>query len=77
MSKTTRKLHKETFTAVGTGLLVNYPLNMILLYVFLDVLEWNDTVIIATSITGLMTFVAYTRVYIIRRHFSRQERRHK
>jgi len=43
----------------------------------IDVLEWNDTVIIATSITGLMTFVAYTRVYIIRRHFSRQERTHK
>lgn len=74
MSKTTRKLHKETFTAVGTGLLVNYPLNMILLYVFLDVLEWTDTVIIATCITGLMTVVAYSRVYIIRRHFSRQER---
>ena len=73
MSKTTRKLHKETFTAVGTGLLVNYPLNMILLYWFLDVLQWTDTVIIATSITGLMTFVAYTRVYIIRRHFHNKD----
>jgi hypothetical protein len=70
MSKASRKIHKETATTVGTGLLINYPLNLSLLYLLIEVLEWSNTFVIGTTITALMTFVAYTRVYTIRRWFS-------
>ena len=70
MSKASRKIHKETATTVGTGLLINYPLNLSLLYLLIEVLEWSNTFEIGTTFTALMNFVAYTRVYTIRRWFS-------
>jgi len=70
MSKESRKLHKETATTVFTGLVINYPLNLSLLFLFLEVLEWNSAFWIGTTITAMMTVVAYTRVYTIRRWFS-------
>lgn len=72
MSKESRKLHREVATTVGTGLLINYPLNLTLLYLFMQVLEWKSPLHIGTSITALMTLVAYTRVYTIRRWFSKR-----
>jgi len=70
MSVKSRKIHKETATTVGTGLLINYPLNLLGLYICIDVLQMNSSVAIGTSITIAMTFVAYTRVYTIRRWFN-------
>ena len=70
MSVKSRKIHKETLTTVGTGLLINYPLNLFLLFVFIDILSWENTFYIGTTITALMTVVAYTRVYTIRRRFN-------
>jgi TM2 domain-containing membrane protein YozV len=70
MSVKSRKIHKETATTVGTGLLINYPLNLFLLFVFIDILSWENTFYIGTTITALMTVVAYTRVYTIRRWFN-------
>ena len=70
MSKKSRKLHREVSTTVFTGLLINYPLNLFLLFIFIDIMEWNSTFVIGTTITALMTVVAYTRVYTIRRWFS-------
>lgn len=75
MSVKSRKLHKETFTTVGTGLLINYPLNLLGLYICIDLLEMDSSVLIGTSITVAMTFVAYTRVYTIRRWFSKTNER--
>ena len=69
MSAKTRKIHRETATTVGTGLLINYPLNLFLLFICIDLWGMTNTFYIGTLITALMTFVAYTRVYIIRRHF--------
>lgn len=70
MSKSSRQIHKETATTVGTGLLINYPLNLFLLFVCIDVWGMTNTFYIGTLITALMTFVAYVRVYSIRRWFS-------
>lgn len=69
MSPKTRKIHQETFTTVFTGLLINYPLNLLGLYICIDLLGWSDPFWIGTTITLWMTVVAYTRVYLIRRHF--------
>ena len=69
MSPKSRKIHKETFTTVFTGLLINYPLNLFGLYICIDLLGWTDSFVIGTTITAWMTGVAYTRVYVIRRYF--------
>lgn len=69
MSKSSRQIHKETFTTVFTGLLINYPLNLIGLYICIDILDMTSALHIGTTITAFMTGIAYTRVYIIRRYF--------
>jgi len=73
MSKTdNRSIHKETFTTVFTGLIINYPLNIIGLFVCIDIAGMTSSVVIGTTITAFMTVAAYTRVFIIRKYF--QER---
>jgi hypothetical protein len=71
MSPRSRQRHKETFTTVGTGLLINYPLNLVGLYVTITLLGMTDPFWIGTTITAFMTFVAYVRVYLIRRYYDR------
>ena len=71
MSPRSRQRHKETFTTVGTGLLINYPLNLVGLYVTITFLGMTDPFWIGTTITAFMTFVAYVRVYLIRRYYDR------
>ena len=71
MSPQSRQRHKETLTTVGTGLLINYPLNLFGLYVCISLLDMTDPFWIGNIITAFMTIVAYTRVYLIRRHFDK------
>jgi hypothetical protein len=69
MSKKSRQIHKETFTTVFTGLLINYPLNLFGLWLCISVLGMTSPLYIGTTITAFMTIIAYTRVYVIRRYF--------
>lgn len=71
MNHKVRQRHKETLTTVGTGLIVNYPLNLLGLWICIDLLEWTDSFIIGTTITAWMTVVAYTRVFLIRSYYDR------
>tara|TARA_A200000159_G_scaffold158322_1_gene175459 strand:+ start:1330 stop:1557 length:228 start_codon:yes stop_codon:yes gene_type:complete len=73
MSIKSRRIHKETMIAVGTGLMVNYPTNLFLLFVLIDLFDWTNSFYIGTTITAIMTVIAYCRVYIIRRHFANGE----
>jgi hypothetical protein len=69
MHPKTKEIHKETFATVFTGLIINYPLNIIGLFVCIDLLGMESYFWIGTMITVFMTVCAYTRVYIIRKHF--------
>lgn len=71
MNKKVRQRHKETATTVGTGLLINYPLNLFLLWLFIDHFNITDPILLGTLVTLLMTFVAYTRIYLIRRYYEK------
>lgn len=71
MNHKVRQRHKETLTTVGTGLIVNYPLNLLGLWICIDLLEWTDSFIIGTTITAWMTVVAYTRVFLIRSYYDK------
>ena len=62
MSYESRQLHKETATAILTGIAINFPLNFMLLYLWLDILYWDSALKIAVCNTAIMTVVAYTRI---------------
>jgi hypothetical protein len=73
MNKETRRYHKETFTTVFTGLLINYPLNLIGLFICIEILGMTSAFTIGTTITAFMTIVAYMRVFTIRRYFGKRQ----
>jgi hypothetical protein len=66
-------IHKETLIAVGTGLSINYPVNLLLVFLLLDIFNWTNSFLIGTTITAIITFISYIRVYIIRKHFAKKE----
>ena len=72
MSEKSRQRHKETAMTVGTGLLVNYPFNLFFLWLFMDMFNIDDPFLLGTIVTGVMTIIAYTRVYLIRRHYEKK-----
>ena len=61
-----RELHKETAITVGTGLMINYPIQLLLLFLLIDIFDMTSTFYIGTLITVIMTGIAYARVYTIR-----------
>ena len=69
MSQKSRQRHKETATVIGTGLLINYPLNIFLLFVFIDLFNISDPFTLGTLITGVFTVVSYARVYLVRKYY--------
>jgi len=71
ISERTKRIHRETGTQVGTGLLVNYPLNLSLLYIFIEKVGINDPLLLGTMVTCVMTVVAYTRIFLIRSYFDK------
>lgn len=57
---------QESLVNVLTGALVNYPLSMFFLWLFMDKLNMQDVFWIATYSTLCMTVIAFIRVYWIR-----------
>ena len=45
MNQRQRKALKESLVTVGTGLLLNWPISIVLLYLFIDVLELSTLII--------------------------------
>ena len=68
-----RKLHQQTSATVFSGLIINYPLSITLLWFIMDYLGISNTFIIATLVTFFMTIFAYCRVYIVLRFFEKRE----
>ncbi len=63
---------KESIITVGSGMLINWPVSIVFLYLFIDVLKMD---ILETSIymTLGFTVVALIRVYIIRMILSKKD----
>ena len=70
---------KESIGDTGLALLINFPLNMLLLYIanrtFIPSLETEQEVIFWTSVflTFWFTLVAITRKYFVRIYFKSKE----
>ena len=65
---------QESLVNVLTGALVNYPLSMFFLWLFMDKLNMQDVFWIATYSTLCMTVIAFIRVYWIRSWYERRNR---
>ena len=57
---------KETTIHVALGTVINYPLNIF--YTWLAVVKWGitDPLMLSTILTVGISFVAFTRIYIVR-----------
>jgi len=73
MGKRSREIHARTASVVFSGLIINYPLQIGVLYILLDIWGVRDSFWIATYSTMFMTVFAYIRVYIVNRYFSRRK----
>ena len=65
MIKWDRDIARETSIHVGLGTLINYPLNIF--YTWLAYI-WGvtDPLLLSTILTVGISFVAFTRIYIVR-----------
>jgi len=72
MKPETKQIHKETSFQIATGLAINYPLNLFLLYIYIEHLGITEPITLGTLVTLVMTIVAYTRIFLIRSYFSRK-----
>ena len=64
---------KETFVTVFSGLAVNYPLSLFIMWLLIDVLDITSSGAIATISTVIFTVVALVRVYYVRIHFENKK----
>ena len=71
MNQLVRQRHKETAMVVGTGLLINYPANLFLLWLFISVMEITDPLKLSVLISLFLTVIAYIRVYMVRKHYDK------
>jgi hypothetical protein len=56
---------------VGTGLIVNYPLNLFFLWLFISIMEITNPFQLSVLITAVMTVLAYIRVYLVRSYYDK------
>lgn len=71
MNKKIRQGHKETAMVVFTGLLINYPVNLFLLWLFISVMDIKDPLTLSILISFFLTIVAYIRVFIVRSYYDK------
>ena len=68
------KIIRESLVNVFTGLMVNYPLSLLVLYLLLDVFEIQDTFWVGTIVTAVLTITAFIRVFWIRSYYENRNR---
>lgn len=61
---------KESLVTVGSGLVINWPISLALLYIFIDILALS-TFMVSVLVTLTFTFIAVIRVYLIRMFFTK------
>ena len=64
---------KETSVHVALGTIINYPLNIF--YTWLAITKWGitDPLLLSTILTMGISFVAFTRIYIVRSLIERRK----
>ena len=77
MNKREKSVARETSWIVFSGTVINYPLQLVCLWIIID--HWNITsaFLIGTYTTLMMTVFAWLRVYIVRDYHDKKQRRAK
>ena len=70
MNKRQRIAFKETLVTVFTGLVINWPISIVLLYLFIDVLALS-TFTVSILLTVAFSVIAIIRVFTIRMWFTK------
>jgi hypothetical protein len=70
MNKRQKIALKESLVTVGTGLVINWPISVLLLYWFIDVLALSSF-IVSILLTASFTIIAIIRVFAIRMWFTK------
>ena len=70
MNKRQKTALKESLVTVGTGFVINWPISIVLLYWFIDVLDLSSFTV-SILLTGCFTIVAIIRVFAIRMWFTK------
>jgi len=71
MNKTEKTAFRESIIVVFMGLIINFPLQTILLWLTIDIWSWKNTLLISIFTQAILTIVALIRVFSIRMRFVR------
>jgi len=71
MNKRQRKAMKESVVTVASGMMINWPVSVVFLYVFIERMKM-DILEASIYMTIGFTVVALIRVYVIRLIFEKQ-----
>ena len=61
-----KKVRDETTLLVVSGLVINYPLSILVTWLLISVFDINNPLIFATLQTVIFTVVSWIRIYTIR-----------
>lgn len=64
--KLDKEIAKESATHVAMGTLINYPLNILFLYIIIDLWQITDPFWISNIVTVWFSMVAFVRIYAVR-----------
>ena len=71
MNKTEKTAFRESVIVVFMGLIINFPLQTLLLWLTIDIWSWKNTLFISIFTQTILTIVALIRVFSIRMRFVR------
>jgi hypothetical protein len=71
MNKTEKTAFRESVIVVFMGLIINFPLQTLLLWLTIDIWSWKNTLLISIFTQTILTIVALIRVFSIRMRFVR------
>jgi hypothetical protein len=71
MNKTEKTAFRESVIIVFMGLIINFPLQTLLLWLTIDIWSWKNTLLISIFTQTILTIVALIRVFSIRMRFVR------
>ena len=74
MTKTEKAALQESVVQVGAALLINFPLQTFLLWLFIEQWQWTSALLISLSTTFIFTVVALIRTYMIRMEIEKRRR---
>ena len=72
MNHKQRKVLRETFVTVFTGLIISWPISLGFLYLCIDIMELS-TLVTSIVVSIGMTLVALLRVFTIRMYYEDSE----